>query len=201
MSNHMIFMSKEELEQMSTCDHSYLILLNDKLRISQDNMKAEIDELSHQISEYEREEDRMEKSLINLRGITKNFIEVNKLYKIKNNTHKDFIRQMETHSTYLHTELSKYQMYVDILTTFFLFNALISMLIVFDVLGATSVIVVVISQYAIIWVSKRLSPFKLRDERAILIKTNYTEKLSGIVNSIKKINKSIDFLNELVELV
>lgn len=203
-----IYLTNEEKTDIreNGCDHSYLILLNDKLRKSQDDMTAEMKLMQTQISDLEYDSDRMEKTVQNMRGISKNFIELNKIQKILNNTERSYTRQLEAHSGYLRTQLHNN---IKIMLIFMIIDIL--MCVLFAPLELISVEHMIhrIIQYSVITYGAYYTGYIKHiydctspvDKRLLRIKNKFENDVTPIKLNIKKINKSVDFLNDLVDLM
>ena len=204
-----IYLTDRESEEMKTnnkCDHSYLILLNDKLRKSQDEMSGEMKLIQNQNNDLEYESDRMEKTIQNLRGISKNFILLNNLYKKLNNSEKLYTKQLEEHSEYLRHQIN--QIFKKLIM-FVAANVLIYIILVIaDIISVaymTCTIILYASVVGVIHYTKYIehiydliSPV---DKRLVQIKREFSGDISTTKTMIKKINKSTDFLNDLVDLM
>lgn len=196
----------EELKTNTKCDHSYLILLNDKLRRSQDDMTDEMKTLRTQNSELEYESDRMEKTVQNLRGISKNFIELNKLHKILNSVEKKYTTQLEAHIEYLRRQINNiFTKILIFVITDILMCVMFAAADVISLEHMTCTILLYASVIGFIYYMKYtnriyelISPV---DERLLRIRSNFSGDIATTKTLIKKINKSVDFLNDLVDLM
>ncbi len=196
----------EELKANTKCDHPYLILLNDKLRRSQDEMTDDMKTMRTQISDLEYESDRMEKTVQNLRGISKNFIELNKLHKILNSAEKKYTTQLEAHIGYLRRQINN--IFIKILIfviTDILMCIMFAAANVISLEHMSCTILLYASVIGVIHYMKYtnriyelISPV---DERLLRIRNNFSGDITTTKTLIKKINKSVDFLNDLVDLM
>ena len=148
----------------------------------------------------------MEKTIQNLRGISKNFISLNNLYKKLNNSEKLYTKQLEEHSKYLRHQIN--QIFKKLIM-FVAANVLIYIILVIaDIISVaymTCTIILYASVVSVIHYTKYIehiydliSPV---DKRLVQIKREFSGEISTTKTMIKKINKSTDFLNDLVDLM
>lgn len=65
-----------------SAERKYIILQNDTLQAENKTLNSKINELENQIDELETDSGKMERSMTYIKGMLKNFVEVDKLYRI-----------------------------------------------------------------------------------------------------------------------
>lgn len=81
-----IYLGNQETKSSILSDLSperkYIILQNDTLHSENRNLNNKINELENQIEELETDSAKMERSVTYIKGMLKNFVEIDKLYRI-----------------------------------------------------------------------------------------------------------------------
>lgn len=72
-------MNKKAVESTENMSQQYIILSHDKMRIANEQLSEELAELQRKCDELEEDNERMEKTVMNLKGFVKNIGEINKL--------------------------------------------------------------------------------------------------------------------------
>ena len=198
---------KDALEKSNNKSETYIILMNEELNNKNREQIEEIKDLNSQIIDLEDQSDRTEKSVIYMRGLLKNFVELknmqislNKLYvnKYTNNIQKlDFINKFILNLN----ECIKIIPVVSaiILSLIFLMEIinLYEILMYIFIIGIIGLITIYYTK-----ISTELfynyNKFKCNVDE---LNKTYNQQIKTLENKIKKIEDGNDFLNEYIDII
>ena len=184
-----IYLNNQEIKSTIlndvTAERRYIILQNDTLQAENRNLNNRIHDLENQIEELETDSAKMERSATYIKGMLKNFVEVDKLYKI-----------VDKENTQLQSKMTK--IYIDmksLLFTNLIIYKVISMLI-FSIcfcIGNPSIFFILDNLLCLYIFYEYNSKFKRNTN------LSESENTMEIREKIKDIHKSQDYIVDLID--
>lgn len=203
-------MNKKAVESTENMSQQYIILSHDKMRIANEQLSEELAELQRKCDELEEDNERMEKTVMNLKGFVKNIGEMNKL-------------NIQLKKTYAKFQNESRNLIVDNYNTIYklLCDKAVSMCIIFIVymilwfMNCVSFVDVVLSvtldsvlimftfrsfRYECSYVKDiRYAP-DIKDTKYHAIHHKYATVISEKMSALAEIEKGNEFFNDLIDM-
>jgi hypothetical protein len=198
-----IYLSDTELkDNTSDCTPSlykqYIITQNNKMLKERDTMQDELNDIKIDLQEITEENERNEKTIINLKGFVKNLGEINKIQTILNKSHK--LYQRDTSQLLM----ANYRAYMTLLLIFVgfvlcsIFVHLMNSSLLVVLLDITYLITLFVFRYEIktAWFNNLYQKNKKYDK----LVAQWTTALRNYQKELGELNAGNDFLNDLIDV-
>lgn len=207
-----IYLNREERFKNSTNNEcqAYIINSHDKMLQEYNSMKRELEYANNKIYELEGENDRLEKSLINLRGFVKNLSEMNKVNRNLYKKYAEFQNETRTllMNQYAIVHQFTYDMYLDtafvlaICAILYWFKFISMIDLIFTLTFKFGMFTVKICNYQkyMPYIKNIFKKINLNDTPYYDVSKKMLPKIQVIQDELKNIEAGNNFLNDLIDL-
>ena len=193
--------NKEGIENASNRAEAYIIFANEELNNKNRELIQENGTLQNQIDNHIEENERMEVTITNQRGMLHNLHGLNKLEKsLKSqyeSVNKDFIKQINEFSKMnqkRNDSIYKYGMY---------FVLILLCQTVFGFMDSSVFVMTIVSFISTLYFTLKLHGEKISNNSIIDIHNSFREakntEINKIINEIKEIQRSTDHISDFID--
>ena len=203
-------MNKKAVESTENMSQKYIILSHDKMRIANEQLSEELAELQRKCDEFEEDNERMEKTVMNLKGFVKNIGEMNKLNIQLKNTYTKF--QNESRNLIVDNYNTIYKLLCDKVASMCISFIVYMILWFMNCASFVYVVLLVTLDAALIMFTFlsfcnefsyvkdiRYAP-DIKDTKYHVIQHKYAPVISEKTSALAKIEKGNEFLNDLIDM-
>lgn len=203
-------MNKKAVESTENMIQQYIILSHDKMRIANEQLSEELAELQRKCDELEEDNERMEKTVMNLKGFVKNIGEMNKLNIQLKKTYAKF--QKESRNLIVDNYNTIYKLLCDKAASMCIIFIVYIILWFMNCASFVDVVLSVTLNAALIMFTFRSFRYEcsyvkdiryapdIKDTKYHAIHHKYATVISEKMSALAEIEKGNEFFNDLIDM-